>query len=127
MADNAKKSQNIDGVRYITVPVNDALDDATIEDIVRQLAPPTVGLVGNYADVQRGGGAVLSGDAKSMAAGVEVPPGVSAEDVENTAKVNAAVEKAVEDSKTGRASSLGDAHTGASIAGGSTYNKPGSK
>lgn len=126
MADNVKKSEKIDGVRFITIPVADNLDDATVEDLVRQLAPPVAGIVGNYADVQRAGAAIVAGEGKDLASGVELPPGESPEDAKTAAQVNAAVEKAVEDSQTGRASSVGDSHTGASIRGG-TYNTPGAK
>lgn len=126
MADNVKKSDKIDGVRYITIPIADNLDDATVEDLVRQLAPPTSGIVGNLADVQRAGAAIVAGEAKDLAAGVEIPPGESPDDLKTAAKVNAAVEQAVQDSQSGRASSVGDSHTGASISGG-TYNSPGSK
>jgi hypothetical protein len=121
MADGKRKEETTDGIRYITVPVADNLDDATVEDLVRQLAPPVAGIVGNYADIQRAGAAIVSGEGKGLADGVELPPGESDESVKTAAKVNAAVEKAVEDSRTGRASSIGDAHTGASIPGG-TYN-----
>lgn len=126
MADNVKKTTEKDGIRYITVPVNPNLDDATVEDMVRALAPPTVGIVGNYADIQRAGAAIVAGEGKDLASGVELPPGETAGDVKAAAKVNAAVEQAVEDSRTGNASSVGDANTGASIAGG-TYNTKGAK
>lgn len=127
MADNTKsKSQQIDGVRYITIPVADNLDDATVEDLVRALAPPTSGIVGNYADIQRAGAAIVAGEGTDLASGVEIPAGESADDLKTAAQVNAAVEQAVSDSQTGRASSVGDPHTGASSPDG-TYNKPAAK
>lgn len=126
MADNVKKAAEKDGIRYITVPVNPNLDDATVEDMVRALAPPTSGIVGNLADIQRAGAAIVAGEAKDLAAGVELPPGESPDDLKAAAKVNAAVEQAVEDSRTGEASSVGDPNTGASIKGG-TYNVKGTK
>lgn len=109
MADNIKKDERIDGVRYITIPVRDNLDAAGIEDLVRQLAPPVVGIVGNYADVQRAGAEIVKGNATDFAAGVETPPGVTDDDIEVTRQVDAAVEAAVEGLG---ASSVGDAHTG---------------
>jgi len=103
-----KKEERIEGVRYITIPVGDNLDDATVEDIIRQLAPPVSGIVGNYADVQRAGAAIVKGDATDLAAGVETPAGVT----ENDLAVTKAVEDAVEASRTGNPSSVGDPNTG---------------
>jgi hypothetical protein len=113
----AKKDEKIDGVRYITVPVGDNLDDATVEDIIRQLAPPVAGIVGNYADVQRAGAAIVKGDGSDLASGVETPPGVTDTDI----AVTKAVEDAVEASRTGEASSVGDSNTGGT--GGTTASR----
>ena len=80
----------------ITIPVNPNLDPATREDLIRQLAPvnPALGVVGNYADIQRGGAAVLK-ETGSMSDGVETPPGVTGEDIKAAKKVDAAVDAAV--------------------------------
>lgn len=127
MADNVTTSKSSkgkglpDGVREVTILVGDNVDDATVEEAIRSLAPPVAGIVGNYADVQRAGAAIVTGTGNSIADGVEPPP--DAEAVE-TAAVAAAIEKAVEDSQTGTPSSVGDPSTGASIKGG-TYNTKG--
>lgn len=110
MADKIKKDERIDGVRYITIPVRDNLDDAGITALIEQLAPATVGLVGNYADMQRGGAAALKGDG-SVSSGVEMPPGVTEADLATTKAVEDAVAAAVE-SSTGAGNSAGDASTG---------------
>lgn len=110
MADNIKKDEQIDGVRYLTIPVRDNLDDAGIEELIRQLAPPVVGIVGNYADVQRGGAAVVKGDG-SLESGVETPPGVTDDDIAVTRQVEEAIATAIE-SSTGKGNSAGDANTG---------------
>lgn len=123
MADNKKDKGAPEGVRYITVPVGENVDDATVEALIRELAPPVAGVVGNYADIQRAGAAIVAGDAKDLASGVEVPPG---EDMKQQIATAKAVEDAVEASKTGNPSSVGDSHTGASIPGG-TYNVKGTK
>lgn len=109
MADNIKKDEQIDGVRYITIPVRDNLDAAGVEELVRQLAPATVGLVGNYADVQRAGGEIARGNATDFAAGVVTPPGVTEADIAVTNAVEDAVAKAVEDVGV---VSVGDPQTG---------------
>lgn len=116
MADKVRKDERIDGVRYITIPVGDNLDDATVEDLIRQLAPATVGIVGNYADIQRGGAAVAKGEG-TMDDGVVPAPGVTDRDL----AVTKAVEDAVEASKTGEASSVGDPNTGGT--GGTTESR----
>lgn len=127
MADNVTTSKSSkgkglpDGVREVTILVGDNVDDATVEEAIRSLAPPVAGIVGNYADVQRAGAAIVTGTGNGFADGVESPP--DAEAVE-TAAVAAAIEKAVEDSQTGTPSSVGDPSTGASIKGG-TYNTKG--
>lgn len=102
MADN-KKDKEVEGIRYVSVPVGDNVDDATVEEAIRSLAAPVAGPVGNFADLQRGE--------------VSPPP------VDPVAK---AIEDAVDASKTGKPSSVGDAHTGAAIPGG-TYNPPSPK
>ena len=117
------KSSLPDGVREVTILVGDNVDDATVEDAIRSLAPNVAGITGNYADVQRAGAAIVRGDADGFAAGVEPPPGLTGDDI----AVSAAIEKSVEDAKTGKPSSVGDSHTGASITGGNTYNVKGAK
>lgn len=101
MPDNKSKAAP-EGVRMITVPVGDNVDDDTVEAAIRSLAPPVAGVVGNLADVQRG------------EINVEPDP------------VAAVIEDAVDAAKTGHPSSVGDPHTGASIPGG-TYNVKGTK
>lgn len=114
MADSTKSKtasvENIDGVRWLHVPIRDSLDDAGITALIEQLAPATVGLVGNYADLQRGGAAVLK-DQGSMSEGVERPAGVTDQDIAVTKAVEGAVAAAVE-SSPGTGNSAGDAHTG---------------
>lgn len=110
MADNIKKDERIDGVRYLTIPVRDNLDDAGITALIEQLAPPVVGIVGNYADVQRGGAAVVKAEG-SMSDGVETPPGVTEDDIAVTKQVEDAIATAIETS-TGNGNSAGDAKTG---------------
>ena len=109
----ARKEQTIDGVRYITIPVRDNLDDAGVEELIRQLAPPVVGIVGNYADIQRAGAQIVAGDANDLASGVETPAGVTENDLAVTRAVEDAV-AAANDSSSGRGNSAGDARTGAS-------------
>lgn len=116
------KSKLPDGVREITVLVGDNVDDATVEAALRSLAPNVSGVVGNYADIQRAGAAIVNGDAKDLAAGVEPPPGLTGDDI----AVSAAIEESIEAAKTGNPSSVGDPSTGASIKGG-TYNVKGTK
>lgn len=112
MPDNIRKDERLEGVRYITIPVRDNLDDAGVEDLIRQLAPPAVGIVGNYADVQRAGAkAVLEDGVTAFQEGVETPPGVTDEDIAVTKAVDDAVAAAVE-SSTGAGNSAGDAKTG---------------
>lgn len=96
MADNAKAStKQADTGSTITVPVDPDMDPATREDLIRQLAPRTaaVGVVGNLADVQRGGAHVVKGTG-SMSDGVIDPPGVTAEDIAVEKKIDEAVEAA---------------------------------
>jgi hypothetical protein len=119
----SSKSSLPDGVREVTILVGDNVDDATVEEAIRSLAPSVAGIVGNYADVQRAGAAIVTGTGNSFADGVVPPPDA---DAVAAAEVSAAVEKAVEDSRTGNPSSVGDSHTGAAIRGG-TYNPPSAK
>jgi hypothetical protein len=106
-----KKDERIDGVRYLTIPIRDNLDDAGITALIEQLAPPVVGIVGNLADVHRGGASVVT-EGGSVSDGVEVPPGVTDADIATTKAVADAVQNAI-DTSTGTANSAGDAHTGA--------------
>ena len=113
MADNKRNEQTIDGVRYITIPVRDNLDDAGVEELIRQLAPPVVGIVGNLADIQRAGAEIVKGNAKDLASGVETPAGVTDDDLAVTQAVEDAV-AAANESSSGKGNSAGDAKTGAS-------------
>jgi hypothetical protein len=78
--------------------ITDHLDDNTKEVLLKQLAPRQAGVVGNLADLQRGGAAVLK-DSGSMSDGVEAPPDRTAEqvaaDADKAAKVGDALDAAV--------------------------------
>lgn len=63
------------------------IDESTREDYIRRLAPRETNVVGNLADVQRGGAAVLK-DEGSVSTGVEPPPGVSTDGLKAEAKAN---------------------------------------
>lgn len=75
----------------------DGMDETTRAAIVRRLAPRQVNLVGNLADLQRGGGKVATGQTDSMADGVELPPGVSVDDAKATVKAEKAADDMVAD------------------------------
>lgn len=86
-------------IETITIPINPDLDPATREDLLRQLAPvnPALGVVGNYADIQRGGAAVVK-DQGTMDSGVETPPGVTGEDLRQAKQVEDAIASATDPS-----------------------------
>lgn len=75
----------------------DGQDAATREAIVRRLAPRQVNLVGNFADLQRGGGKVATGQTDSMADGVELPAGVTESDAKATVKAEKVADELVAD------------------------------
>ena len=75
--------------------VTDHLDEETKKQLLKQLAPRQAGVVGNFADVQRGGAAVLK-DEGTMSAGVEPPPDRTKESVKRDAKVAEKVEEALD-------------------------------
>lgn len=75
--------------------VTDALDEATKQELLKRLAPRQAGVVGNLADLQRGGAAVLK-DEGSMSDGVEPPPDRTAEQVQSDAKVAEKAEAALD-------------------------------
>ena len=70
------------------------IDASTREDYLRRLAPRETNVVGNIADLQRGGAAVLK-DEGSMSTGVEPPPGVSPAGLQAEAKANEKVADAL--------------------------------
>lgn len=70
-----------DDVEYVTIPVDKNLDEGTRNDLIRQLAPSAPGIVGNLADIQRAGAAIVLGEGKGLADGVETPPGVTDVDI----------------------------------------------
>lgn len=86
MAKYDKESNLNSGLIY----EGDGQDPGTAEVLAKALAPRETNLVGNLADLQRGAGAVAAGQADSVAVGVELPPGTTAEGV---AKEQAAAEK----------------------------------
>ena len=75
--------------------VTSHLDEESKKALLRQLAPRQAGVVGNLADLQRGGAAVLK-DEGSMEDGVEPPPDRSAEQVKQDAKVADKIEGALD-------------------------------
>jgi hypothetical protein len=70
------------------------IDASTREDYLRRLAPRETNVVGNIADLQRGGAAVLK-DEGSVSDGVEPPPGVSPAGLKAEAKANEKVAEAL--------------------------------
>lgn len=75
------------------------MDEGTRNAILARVAPRVHGLVGNYADVQRGGAAVLKGEG-SISSGVEPPPGSSVEGIKADAKVAEKVDAALASAST---------------------------
>lgn len=75
-------------------PAAAGMDDATRTELLSRLGPRTTHVVGNLADLQRGGAAVVKGEG-TMSDGVETPPGVSADTVKDEAKAQKAFDKAV--------------------------------
>lgn len=115
-----KDSDSGDAVQTITIPIDPNLNADTREALIRELGPKGgTGVVGNLADVQRAGAAIVKGDGKGFADGVEAPPGTTDQDLANAKAVDAAVQAAVD---SAAAQSAGDSHTGASIRGGNSYN-----
>ena len=88
--------------------VTSHLDEESKKALLRQLAPRQAGVVGNLADLQRGGAAVLKGEG-DMEEGVEPPPDRSAEQVKADAKVAEKVEGALDDALA----AVNDAEAGA--------------
>lgn len=89
------------------------MDESTRQDFLRRMAPRQTNVVGNFADLQRGGAAVVK-DEGSVSDGVEPPPGVSPESVKAEAKANEKAEAAL----SAAADSLADASSvsaGASV------------
>ena len=76
--------------------VTSHLDEESKRQLLKQLAPRQAGVVGNLADLQRGGAAVLKGEG-SVSDGVEPPPDRTAEQVQHDAKVAEKVEGALDD------------------------------
>lgn len=72
-------------------------DQATRDEIMRNLAPRQTNVVGNLADLQRGGGFVATGQSNSVADGVEPPPGTSTEQLQSEAAANEKVVAALSD------------------------------
>jgi hypothetical protein len=109
MADRPNKSSIVHGLDSYTdlstgkryaygtdEEVTSHLDEETKRQLLKQLAPRQAGVVGNFADVQRGGAAVLK-DGGDMADGVEPPPDRTAEQIQKDAKVAEKVEGALDD------------------------------
>lgn len=97
-----------DAVQTISIPIDPNLNADTREALIRELAPKgSTGIVGNLADIQRAGAAIVKGEGSDLAAAKQVDEAV-----------NSAVDAAA-------AQSAGDANTGASISGGDSYNPKG--
>lgn len=122
MADKTTSASS--DVQTISIPIDPNLDADTRESLIRQLGPKGgTGVVGNLADVQRAGAAIVKGESSTFADGVEAPPGTTDEGLANAKAVDEAVQAAVD---SAAAQSAGDANTGASISGGD-YNVKGAK
>lgn len=72
-------------------------DQATRDEIMRNLAPRETNVVGNLADLQRGGKLVVTGESNSVADGVEPPPGTSTEQLQAETAANDKVATALAD------------------------------
>lgn len=70
-------------------------DQATRDEIMRNLAPRQTNVVGNLADLQRGGALVVTGESNSVADGVVAPPGTSTEQLQAEASANEKVADAL--------------------------------
>lgn len=90
-------AENTPKVETITIPINPDLSPEDRDALIRQLAPkdPLYGVVGNFADVQRGGAAVVTGSG-SMSDGVQTPPGTTEQDLATSTAVSDAIDKANE-------------------------------
>lgn len=67
------------------------IDETTRAAIERTLEPRSTNVVGNLADLQRAGAAVVKGEGSDLAAGVEKPAGVSDAAIAATAEAEAKV------------------------------------
>jgi hypothetical protein len=71
------------------------MDQSTREDFLRRVAPRQTNVVGNLADLQRGGALVVTGQSDKIADGVEPPPGTSTAGLKAEAKANEKVDAAI--------------------------------
>ncbi len=85
------------GLHAGSISEEDGMDATTRDAIVRRLAPRQTNLVGNFADLQRAGGLIATGQASSFSEGVELPPNVSESDAKATVKAEAVADKLVTD------------------------------
>ena len=76
------------------LPEHDGLDEVGRQEILNRLQPRVPGVVGNYADLQRGGAITLKGEG-SVSDGVEPPPNVSVEEIQTAAAVEEKVDAAL--------------------------------
>lgn len=76
------------------LPEHDGLDEVGRQEILNRLQPRVPGVVGNYADLQRGGAITLKGEG-SVSDGVEPPPNVSVEEIQSAAAVEEKVDAAL--------------------------------
>ncbi len=74
---DCSRLSNFDGTTAET-----GMDADTRAVIEASLLPRKPTIVGNLADVQRGGAVVATGESRTTAKGVELPPNTSKEDVE---------------------------------------------
>lgn len=71
------------------------MDASTREDFLRRVAPRQTNVVGNLADLQRGGALVVTGQSDKIADGVEPPPGTSTAGLKAEAKAAEKVDAAI--------------------------------
>jgi hypothetical protein len=76
------------------LPEHDGLDEVGRQEILRRLQPRVPGVVGNYADLQRGGAITLKGEG-TVSDGVEPPPNTSVEEIQTQAAVEEKVDAAL--------------------------------
>lgn len=75
-------------------------DASTRERIASQLAPRGPEVVGNLADLQRAGAAAAKGDGSDLSDGVELPAGVTTEQIKADEKAQKAAAKAIDEAVT---------------------------
>lgn len=88
--------------------VTSHLDEASKERLLAQLAPRQAGVVGNLADLQRIGAALVTESGDAVADAVEPPPDRTAEQIEADRNKAEKIEGALDDAVT----AVNDAETG---------------